>query len=612
MKINILIIQSIFLGSQIAFAQPTCPTDPKQIKAMVQDWENREACNRMSLNECGIMMGSVAAGGTVTGAILAKRALFTGDSKDKSINFSCKKSAHHILEELLLPKAYALQVCTYNPYINQKEALQKYLDGSHKALMEEMEKSNKAIQKEIDKALDVANSASQSGGGKQADLSEKVTSELTKHFKDADKAKRANLLLKEAAAKNLSNDFLNGLDKEDRQLFNEAFVAYRRVSQNQPKIVPQGSVGLSANAHAELKKIIHQSTENKETALKTFQEWAKKNKFSSADAVKIEESIHSVSFIGKNSALFKAQQGRLEEVSRALKHGGKVTKELLAKVPLIDAAIKSPELLHLRNIVAAKTGTSILGILDPVSAFAESSLMKSNVFFRAAGKLAVKATGVLPSLVFASGNDNPLSFDTEKNCIADKGSELGDYHPLLMEFGSDCQGTVEYGSEAYENFLRLPPQNKIELLTNNSLIRQAYCPHILNSEPLNSWKIKCTDSDNFSMSSLKLNSIRNFSVKKSNGQSLEVSASLQDHKQCPQNYQYDLESNRFISTSGDKALSGSCEDDLSSLNQMQMPYNALQISDCCKGSTDSYCSKIVKVSHRTDPKNPVKTYRGRQ
>lgn len=592
-----LIIQSAGIKSEAAGSNKDCPSDIKQIQKMVERFEDEEACKRMSLNECGIMLGAVASGATVTGAVLAKRALFLGDSKTPSVAFSCgTSSAKNIWKELLVPTAYAMQACTYRPIQTKEEALKKYLELSDKALNEKMEKMSQAIQSEIDKGLNLANgdaSGKTPAAPTKNDLiSSKVKSDLTKVLNDSSKAERANQLLEGYAKSGLSNAYINSLSREDRDLMTKASNVYNKIRTTVPSVPSPASTstsGLSASAAEELKKIILQGKENKEMALESLNKWSAKYRVSSNIGTQLSQSIEEVASIGKSTALFSLYKSRLDQVSMSLKTGSKVTKELLAKVPLIDS-LQSPKMLELRNFIAAKSGVGILGILDPISAFAESKLMSSNVFLRVAGKGIIKAGGIVPNLVFASGNEN-FTFDQTKSCLADKSSEMGDYFEQLVDFNENCQGTVEYDSEKFQNFLALPTINKVEFLSKNSMIRDAYCKFIHKPEPSDSYNIECLSPNSFSYKSKSGPPVsRLFSVASTDA-GMKITADFDDNytktKQCPKSYQYNSEADHFTSADGTQ-VSKACSLNTAVLEDTR--YDLVQMSECCQGSSNSFCS----------------------
>lgn len=598
-----LIFHSVGFRSNAVEHKKNCPTDVKLIQKLVERFEDEEACKRMSLDECGIMMGATLAGGafvggaaakrTVTAAVLAKRALFLGDSKMPSVAFSCKSTvAKNIWQTLLMPKAFAMQACTFNPMQNREEALKKYVELSEKALKEKMEEVSKAIQLEVDKGLSIASGEvlGNAPSSQQDIISSKLKAKLTTALNDSNKADRANNLLRGYAEARKPNEYLSALSVEDRKLMMKAQEAYNEIKPTIPS-APPASVksGLSESAKDELKRIIAHGKENKEAALESLNQWSRKNKVSSQVITQLSNSISEVASIGKSSALYGAYEGRLAQISAALKSGAKVTKDLLAKMPLIDS-LQSPQMLALRNFIVAKSGSGILGILDPISAFAESKLMASNVLFRMAGKTMVRAGGIVPNLVFASGNEN-FTLDQTKACLDEKSSEMGEYHEQLVDFDGSCQGTVDPDSEKFQNFLALPTINKVELLSKNAMVRDAYCKFIQRPEPSESYNIECLSPNSFSYKSKSGPPVsRLFSVENSNT-GMKIKADFEDIytkvKQCPKSYQYDSEKDLFAAADGSQ-VSKACSLNTEVLEATR--YDLVQMSECCQGSSNTYCS----------------------
>lgn len=589
----LLCLQLTCNRSVFAADRKNCPDDPKQLQNMVERFEEKEACNRMSFTECGILTGATAAGATVTAAVLAKRLIFLGDSKMPSTAFSCTSSVtHRLWKDLLIPDAYAMKSCTYKPIRTQEEALKKYIELSEKALKEKIEEISKSVQTEMDKGLRLVEgneSSATSTPSRTEVVGSKAKVALSKTLGDSSKAEKAMKLLKNFADSGLSRKFLDTLDNGDRDLLNKATEAYNRMNAQTLAERPAPQItGLNLEAKQELKKIFLEGKDSKDGALNSLQRWSAKYGVSSKTSAELSKSLEQVHYITRRSALFGLYQTRLDQVSVSLKNGSKVTKELLEKMPSLEA-LQTPKMLELRNFIAAKSGLGILGILDPISAFAESKLMASNVFLRAAGKLAVRAGGVTPNLVFASGNTN-FTMDHEKSCMRDRSSEDFEYHAQLVDFDENCNGMVEYDSEKFRNFLALPTINKVELLSKNPMIKNAYCSFLQDTEPSDSYNIECLSAESFSYKSKNGPPVsRIFSVSGSqNG--MQITADLDDNyttvKQCPKSYRYEIDGDQFVAKDGSE-LSKRCRHNTDTLNLQK--YYLVKVSECCQGRSDSFC-----------------------
>lgn len=555
-----------------------CPTDEKTLMEMVQKFENREACKRMTLNECNIILGTSVAGVTavagskIAKSVMAKRALYLGANKAPSVNFTCSRSTSQFhFWNLILTPVYALNVCSYTPRDTKKD-LADYVRLSEEHLRETIDGVNKRVAQEAKSAENLA-------------ARELLDNDIKKALQAKGLDGNKGLKLLDNYYASTSNKDLSKLTPTERKLLTDSIEAYNRM---------KTKMSANGGAQQELDSIMKLAKSDPHSAQNRLSEWSRKYKISGETADSISQSIESIRLEIKKTQLAGAHLNQLTQVKAALSRGGsEVTQELLGKVPLVDNYL-SPEMMSLRNTISTKAATQVAGIRSPMSAFSKYAVVAPRAALEGAKRIGSKVLGMGVDLALANNSD--FIWDHQKACLNKASSESGQFIEQLVDLDEDCKGSSNKDSDKYAAFLALPTTNKVDLLKNNNYIRQAYCSSVMGSPITDSYNIQCLSNSQFKLTSPNAAETRIYNFTQQ-GNSTQLNVSVDGNyyrmKKCPTNYQYSPEQQEFTAVTTNE-IPKACSVIQTTMNDRN--YDALKIADCCSDPSQSEFCGEYKIS----------------